>query len=59
MGGVGVSAIGVVMLAFLIIATCGDNQDVRAVSWVIVIAGGLVMLTIWFAGFAFGIEVRI
>jgi len=59
MGGVGVSAIGAVMLAFLIIATCGDSQIVRAFSWVVVIVVGVVMLTIWLAGFALGIEVGI
>ena len=50
-------ALGVVMLAFLIIATCGDSQTVRAFSWVMVIAVGVVMLTIWLAGLAMGIEV--
>ena len=53
------SAIGAVMLAFLIIATCGDSQIVRAFSWVVVIVVGVVMLTIWLAGFALGIEVGI
>ena len=59
MGGVGVSAIGAVMFAFLIIATCGESQAARAFSWVMVAVVGVVMLTIWLVGFAFGIEVRI
>ena len=59
MGGVGVSVIGAVMFAFLIIATCGDNQTVRSFSWVMVAVVGVVILTIWLVGFAFGIEVRI
>ena len=51
------SVIVAVMLAFLIIATCGESQTARAFSWVMVTVVGVVMLTVWLAGFAFGIEV--
>ena len=44
-------------LIFLIIATCGNNEDVRSFAWVMSIVCAVIVMTAWLAGMAFGIEV--
>ena len=44
-------------LIFLIIATCGNDEDVCSFAWVLAIVCAVTAITAWLAGMAFGIEV--
>ena len=44
-------------LIFLVIATCGNDEEVRSFSWVLAIVCAVIAITAWLAGMAFGIEV--
>ena len=47
-----------VMLTFLIIATCGSSRMQRMFAWTVDIVCVVVMLTVWLASAALGIEVE-
>ena len=49
--------IRMVMLAFLIVATCGNSSAQRTFAWVIVAVCAVILLTMWLASTALGIEV--
>ena len=42
--------VGMCLLAFLIIATCGRSVESRSVGWVMAIVSAVAMLTIWLVG---------
>ena len=44
---------------FLVIATCGNDERVRSLAWVITIVCAVVSMTAWLVGMAFGIEVDV
>ena len=44
-------------LIFLIIATCGNDEEVCSFAWAMVIVCAVIAVTAWLAGMAFGIEV--
>lgn len=44
-------------LVFLIIATCGNDEDVCSFAWAMVLVCAVIAVTAWLAGMAFGIEV--
>lgn len=52
------SDIHMVMLAFLIIATCGSSRTQRMFAWTVDIVCAVVMLTVWIACMVAGIEVK-
>ena len=47
-----------VMLAFLIIATCGNSSAQRTFAWVIATVCAVILLMMWLASAALGIEVN-
>ncbi len=52
------SDVRVCMMAFLIIATCSNTRECRAVGWVMTIVFAAIMLAMWLIRIALGIEVR-
>ena len=52
------SDIHMVMLAFLIIATCANSRTQRMFAWTVDVVCVVVMLTVWLASAALGIEVE-
>ena len=50
--------IRMVMLAFLIIATCGNSHEQRTFARVIFVVCAVILLTMWLVGVVFGIEVH-
>lgn len=52
------SELRTVILAFIIIATCGNSQTVRAAAWVMAIVCSTILLMVWLTETAFGIGVN-
>ena len=46
-----------VILAFLVIAVCGNSQTIRAAAWVMAIVCSTILLMVWLTETAFGIGV--
>ena len=44
-------------IVFLLIATCGNDEEVRSFAWAMVIVCVVIAVTAWLVGMAFGIEV--